>query len=167
MFRPKGEYPQWRIIFDRLAAMNIGDVVTDIELQELVPDTTMASIRGSFIRAQKTMELDHKRTFDRVRLIGYRMVEAPEHLDLARRHHKKAKRQVAKAIGKAASADRSLLDREARRRIDEIEESLRRQQEMISRLDQRQSKTEKDTVAVNDRLDYVVDLLRRHGITDE
>lgn len=64
------------------------------------------------------MENERKRSFARVRGVGYRMVQAVEHGDLARQQHRKAKRRLKAAHRKAHSADRSLLTQEERQRID-------------------------------------------------
>lgn len=171
MFEIKGERPQWETIYARLSTMHIGETIKDEELAGLLPDAPEASIRGAFYRAQRQCEDDLHRTFDRVRTIGYRMVEAAEHEALARRQHRKAKRRMGAAVRKARSADRSLLTPEERRRMDAVEDHLTRQSEMIRRLDervekteQRTARTEKDTAALADRIDALQDLLQRHGI---
>lgn len=172
-FEAKGERPQWEVVYDRLAGMNVGDIVKDDELFGLLPDAPDASVRSAFYRAVKQVEDEHSRTFDRVRNIGYRMVAANEHEGLARRQHKKAKRRLASAHRKAHSADRSQLTPEERKRLDAVEDHLARQQEMIRRLDkrvekteQRTARTEKDQLKLADRVDALTDLLARHGITD-
>lgn len=174
MFEVKGERPQWETIYGRLATMQIGEVIKDDELAALIPDAPEGSIRSAFYRAVKQVEDDHKRTFDRVRTVGYRMVEASEHEGLARRQHKKAKRRMATAVRKAHSADRSRLTPDQRRRLDAVEDHLARQAEMIRRLDervekneQRTARTEKDQLKLADRVDALAGLLARHGIRDD
>lgn len=174
MFKTKGDQPQWQTIYQQLAGMAIGDTITDEDLFKLLPDTPEPSIRGAFWHAVQEIEDTHKRTFDRVRTIGYRMVEAREHEGLARRQHRKAKRRLRSAQRKAHSADRTLLDPEQRRRLDAVEDHLARQSDMIKRLDARIDKTEertaraeKDTAELTDRIDALNDLLRRHGIDDD
>lgn len=174
MFQMKGDRPQWQVIYDRLASMKVGEVIKDEELFGLLPDAPEASVRGAFWRAVRQVEDDHSRTLDRVRTIGYRVVEAREHEGLARRQHKKAKRRIKSAIRKAHSADRTKLTPEERKRLDGIEDHLSRQADMIRRLDERVSKTEartarteKDTAQLADRIDGLKALLKRHGIDDE
>lgn len=171
MFDVKGDRPQWRTVYEYLATMQIGDVVKDTDLFALLPDAPEGSVRGAMWRAVKEMEDEHKRSFTRVRLVGYRMVEAAEHERLARAQHKKAKRRLSSAVRKAHSADRALLSQDQRHRIDAIEDHLGRQAEMIRRLEARQSKTdervartEKDSAQLSDRLDELTALLQRHGI---
>jgi hypothetical protein len=173
MFETKADQPQWQIVYDRLSTMEIGDVVEDHELLGLIPDAPHASVRSAFHRAVREVEDEMKRTFTRVRLVGYRMVEALEHEGLARGQHKRAKRRMAAAWRKVHSADRKLLAPDDRRRVDAIEDHIGRQQEMIRRLEARQdraevrvARTEKDTAHLSDRFDDLTKLLERHGITE-
>lgn len=178
MFETKADRPQWAIIYDRLASMQIGETIKYDELTGLLPDATIETIRGAFYTAVRHIEDDMQRTFDNVRTVGYRMVDAPEHERLARSQHKKAKRRLKSAFRKARSADRSRLDPDQRRRLDAIEDHLGRQQDMIRRLDARVTAVEtevkstkrqqkQDAAAVSERLDKLAALLERHGITDK
>ncbi len=178
MFKTKADRPQWQIVYDRLATMDIDDVVKDADLSELLPDAPEASIRSAFTRAVRQIEDDRKRTFARVRLVGYRMVAANEHEGLARGQHKKAKRSLRRAIRKTQSADRSLLNHEERRRVDAIEENLANQARMIRRLESQVERLDEglktarreqrtSAAAVSERLDSLSALLARHGITEE
>ena len=173
MFPIKGDRPQWQTVYEHLGTMKIGDVLKDDELLGLLPDAPQASVRGAFFRAVAEMEREHRRTFARVRLVGYRMVEAAEHERLARDQHKRAKRRLRSARAKISSADRTLLTDEQRRRFAAIEDHLARQASMIRRLEDRQdateqrmSRAEKDSAMQADRVDAVLALLARHGITD-
>lgn len=169
MFEIKGDRPQWQVVYDRLAAAQIGEVVSDDELEALLPDAPTASVRGAFWRAVREMEDEHKRSFTRVRLVGYRMVRAGEHVDLARRHHRRAGRQLRSAWRKAHSADRGLLTQQDRRRLDDIELNLAQQREITARLERRiQQETHErksDVAIVSERVDQLTALLERHGIT--
>lgn len=178
MFEMKGDRAQWQVIYEHLAELFIGDVVKDAELLDLLPDASETTVRSAFYRAMQEMETEHSRSFTRVRLVGYRMVEAAEHERLARDQHRKAKRRLRTAHRKAHSADRSLLTSEERRRIDAVEMNLAQQQDMISRLDERVSRTEKslkdarreqrvDAAELSDRIDGLKELLERHGITQD
>lgn len=174
MFDMKGDRPMWQVVYDKLVTLDVGDVIKDAELSALLPDASEGSVRSAFHRALRELETTHPRTLDRVRLIGYRVVEAREHERLARGQHKRARRRIGAALRKAHSADRTKLTREERRRLDAVEDQLGRQQEMIRRLDtrtkaieERTAVNEKDTARQTDRIDALVDLLRRHGITDE
>lgn len=168
MFEIKGDRPQWRVIYDRLAGMSVGETVADDELYALLPDAPEASVKGAFFRAVKETEDEMHRTFCRVRKTGYRMVEAKEHERLARDQHKRARRRLTAAVRKAHSADRSRLTHEERQRLDAIELHLAQQQDMTKRLD-RAVKVERverkaGEALTNERIDELVSLLAKHGI---
>jgi hypothetical protein len=171
MFVARREQAQWKTIFDYLVTMRIGDVVTYKKLEELLPDVPVTSVRPAFYQAQKAMQDAKLRTFVVVRGEGYRMVEANEHEGLARGKHKSAKRLVAKAQRIAASADRSRLTADERRRIDALEHHLAAHADMLKRLDARQDRieqrvafTEKDSVQLADRLEAIEKLLEQKGL---
>ena len=170
MFEVKGHQSQWKTIYDRLSLMDIDDVVTLKQLGEMLPNVPAASVRPAFYRAVKEMQARRSRTFAAVRGVGYRMVDANEHESLARGKHKSARKQLRKAQLIVASADRSRLTPEERRRIDELEHHMQRQADMLKRLDDRQDKTErrvalteKDMLHLSDRLERTEALLRKHG----
>ncbi len=171
VFETKGDRPYWQIIFDRLAGMEVNDLITYEQLWLLIPGASHNTIRNAFYKAQRELEDIHRRTLDCLRNTGYRVVEATEHERLARGHHRKARRSMGRAIRKAHSADRTRLAPADRRRIDAIEDHLTRQAGMIRRLDeriekteQRTAQTEKNTATLTDRVDELAALLRRHGI---
>jgi uncharacterized coiled-coil protein SlyX len=170
MFEVKGHQSQWKTIYDNLSRMQIGDVVSLKELAQMLPGVPATSVRPAFYRAMKEMQTVKLRTFVAVRGVGYRMVEANEHENLARGKHKSAKKQLRKAQLIAAAADRSRLTPDERRRLDELEHHLARQADMLKRLDDRQLKTEhrvalteKDMLHLGDRVQEMESLLKRYG----
>ena len=177
MFEIKGDRPQWQTVYEHLSGMGIGDVVKHDELAGLLPDAAVGSIASAFRRAVRECEAELKRTFVNVRGVGYRVAHATEHEALARGHHRRAKRQLKTAKRKATSADRSLLTREERTRIDAVELNLARQIEMTARLEARVDRVESELKAarrqqsseaaeLSARVDKLADLLARHGIAD-
>lgn len=178
MFEPAGDQAQWRTIYDHIRTLDVGDTVTDEALVELLPEAPEGSIRGAFWRAVRQMEDDHKRTFDRERGVGYRMVDAAEHERLAKGQHKKAKRRLKAAVRKAHSADRSRLGQDQRQRLDAIEMNLSAQQDMIRRLSAKVTKVETDVktgrreakadaAVLSEKVDRLSALLERHGIMEQ
>lgn len=183
MFEVKGIEAQWETIYRHISEMSIGDEIKDDELVGLLPDAAENSVPGAFWRAVRAVEDEKSRTFARVRGVGYRMVEASQHEQLARRQHKFAKRRLKSAARKLHSADRTLLTADERRRFDALEDHVSRQQEMLHRLEARQERTESELKVIRrtHKQDIAmvaeeareaaksatVELLRRHGIYDE
>lgn len=177
MFETKGDVAQWKVLYGYLSSLKVGDQVKDAELEELLPDAAEGSWRSAFFRAVKELERTHKRTFDRVRLVGYRMVEAREHEGLARKQHKRAKRRLAAAYSKAHSADRSRLNPDERRRLDAVEMHLAQQQDLTKRLESRVERLQhglqearrehkQDIASVSERVDKLAEQLERAGISE-
>jgi hypothetical protein len=171
MFKSKETRAQWCVIYDHLCAVQIGDVVSDDTLRGLLPGTPWASVQGAFHRAAKKMLSEHLRAFDRVRTVGYRMVEPREQERLALGQHRKAARRTKAAKSLASNVDPERLTQDERRRLSAIEDHLVKQAEMMTRLSRRQLKTErrvavteKDSLALGDRLDRLTEALKRHGI---
>lgn len=172
-FRPKADRAEWRMVFDDLTTLDVGDVITYERLDEILGRPFIDG-RGPIYRATREMEKVNRRTMTAVPNVGYRVVDATEHEDLARHHHRKSRRQIRKALGKAQSADRSKLTAEQAERIDSVELSLSRQAEMIRRLDTRVGKVEGVVKNVSSKQDQsaeqiakLTDALRRHGIEVE
>jgi len=178
VFEPKGDRAQWRVVYRYISSLKVDDQVTDVELAGLLPeDAAETSWRSAFHRAMRELEQTHKRTFARVRGVGYRMVEAAEHEGLARAQHKRAKRRLAAAHSKAHSADRSRLKPDERLRIDAIELHLAQQQAMTRRLESRVERLQQglqearrehreDIASVSDRVDRLAEQLERAGLRD-
>lgn len=143
LFEPKNGVAQWRTIYEHLLTMNIDDVVTDEMLASLLPDAAPGSIRSAFDRAMREMETERSRTFDRVRKVGYRMVEAREHELIAQRHHKRSRRQLKKSRQKLVSADRSRLTADEKTRFTALEVHVSQMQEMTHRLSATQQDMQK------------------------
>lgn len=142
-FVPKGEVAEWRLVYDEMKSLNVGDVLTYERLSELLERDFQDGSRGPYFQALQVLERDDHRSFDVVRGKGYRMVEALEHARLAQAHHRKARRSLVRSMSKAKSADRSGMSAEDRARFDSLELNLGRQQDMIRRLEDRQVATER------------------------
>lgn len=162
---------KWEIIYEHLKQYQIGDVVTDESLQDLLPEMCKDGICTAFHRAAKEMLQRDLRAFERVRLIGYRMVESREQGRLALNQYTKAKRRIKASKDLVVHVDQGRLTWDERRRLDLIEDHLSKQQAMMRRLNERQLKSEeriavneKEVLAQEDRLSRVEEILRRHGI---
>lgn len=176
MFETKGTRAEWVLVYEALTKLGVGDTLPFEDLDALL-GRDFRNDRNPIYRATKELEVNDKRTVDSVRGVGYRIVEAREHEGLARRHHKRSRRQLTKAVAKAASADRAALTVEERKRIDGMELSLRQHAQMIRRLSERDEQREQqiktlrrdtnaDVAALSERVDRLTDLLERHGVTE-
>lgn len=175
--KPKGPQAQWRFVYDRMVKMNVGDLLSNEEVDKIAEEAGAApGTRGSLLaRAVQEMESKHSRTLANVRGVGYRMVAASEHSKLAAAKRKRARRQLRGAVSKLTSADRSQLTETQRRELDLQAEQLRRHDEMLKRLDAKTKRhedrldaieartavTEKEQARTADAVDEIQAALRR------
>jgi cell division protein FtsB len=175
IFRPKGDQPEWRLLYDEFRKHGPGDVITYQRLTDILGRDFRAS-RVPLARAVKELENADHRTLVCERGTGYRIAAATEHEHLAHAHSKRSRRQLTKAVAKARSANRAELTPDQVRRLDNLEVHLSQQAAMLTRLDARDKQREaqikqlrRDTTseiaAIDDRLTHLTDMLRRHGIT--
>lgn len=163
MFDTKTEQPEWRTVYAAFRHVNYGTVITYERLEEILGRDVRLN-RYPVLRAIKECEREDSRTFEAEPNVGYRCVQPVEHMRLGVARHKRARKQMAAAVRKFTSAERSRLTPEERARIDALEHNLRSQQAMLSRLDGRVGRVEKDVVKQGDKYDRLVEALKRHGI---
>ncbi len=171
MFEPKAGMAQWEIVTGVFRTKEIGDIVTDQELLQALGSGFRESSLHTVVSIAIKKFRENKRTFERVRKIGWRMVEASEHSRLARKQQVRSRRRLADAVSISASTDLSKLTPEQRRAQRDQELHLRRLLDQVSRrvekVERRVGVVEKDQLQAEDRIDRLTDMLRRHGITDD
>lgn len=140
-FEPKGDAPEWQLVYDVISQKNINDIVTHEELSEALGRDFLAN-RSPFYKAQKVMLEQKLRALSPVLGIGYRVVEAKDHERLARKEHKSGRRKVKKALGLVKHADRSEMTPEVRQKFDAIQVNLAGQDDFIRRIDIRTQRHE-------------------------
>lgn len=93
-FQPKGDLPEWRLIYDRLLEhADFGDVITYAELREVL-GRPFEDNRSPLYRAREHMGDMRRRWIEPVPGIGYRVIEAAEHMHAAQARKKRARRQL-------------------------------------------------------------------------
>jgi hypothetical protein len=174
MFEVKGDQAEWRILYSKILALNVDDVVKYTDLDDMLGREFLGD-RSPIYRVIAELEKTNARTLANVRGVGYRVAAASEHEGLARSHHQRSRRQMKKAVNKAASADRTALTTEERKRIDGLEMSLRQHSQMIRRLEERDEQrqaeikalkrgTSADVAELSERVDKLAELFERHGV---
>jgi hypothetical protein len=109
-FAPIGDTARWKVMYGLLRTKAIGDLITFEEMAEaleLDPVRDRQTLRVAFRDAARRFEEDEKRAVDAVRGVGYVVVDAVAQLGLARRHGRKAGRQLQRAYSKAVNVDLS------------------------------------------------------------
>jgi hypothetical protein len=146
-FQPIGAQARWRVIYGILCKTPTNGTVTYETLGEalgLDPDGDRHAIQMAMRRAAAEHEAEDKRAVDVVPNEGYRVVPAPEHLDLARRHQKKAGRSLVRGQSKVVNVDLSdIEDPEVRKALELTAQAFSLQLDFNRRFAVRQSQLEK------------------------
>ncbi|HEX2578661.1 MAG TPA: hypothetical protein VHK88_20120 [Aquihabitans sp.] len=176
-FEPKGEVAEWRLVYDHLVGLKVGDIITYDRLSGILGREFLHG-RGPFHRANRELLATHRLGLVNVKGVGYRVVTAAEHEDAARGQHRSARRRLRRAKEWIEHTDRADLTPEVRSRFDQLEEHLSRQIDFTRRLDGRLKKAEQaiaevreqqadsagDVEAVGAKVDRLMEALTRRGI---
>lgn len=153
-FRPIGDQARWRIVYEKLVATETGGVITYEEIAdalELDAKDDRHAIQMAVRRAGREHEEVDKRAIEAVPNVGYRMVEAPEHLRLARGHQKKASTALRNGHSKVVNVDLSGLEPETRHAFEVVARAFALQMDFNRRMDVRQRQLEDNIGSIADR----------------
>lgn len=93
-FKAKGPKPEWMMVYDELlSTCDFGDIIGFSKLSSVLGRDFLEN-RGPLYRAKLHMGQERKRWLSPVPGIGYRVIEAKEHMIEASKHKRKAKRQL-------------------------------------------------------------------------
>jgi hypothetical protein len=144
-FEPAGDQARWRILYELLRPIQPDGVLSYEEMAEalsLDPVADKTTIQLAIRRAARELERRDKRAIDPVRNVGYRVVQAPEHLDLAERHQRKAKNSLVRSNSKVQNVDYNELDLTSRQAFELVGRALTWQLQQMKHLDLRQRNLE-------------------------
>lgn len=153
-FEPVGARARWRIVYELLCATTTGDVLTYERIGEalgLDPDDDRHAIQMAVRRAAKEHEVGDRRAIEPVANSGYRVVEAPEHLRLARGQQKRAGKALARGQSKVVHVDLSGMEPETRRAFEVVARAFAMQMDFNKRFDVRQAKLEDTITSMSER----------------
>lgn len=102
MFKPKGEKPLWKLVYDFVAPMQIGDMVTYEELSEAA-DQDIKENRSLIYTANKHLLRDQKRLLVVERQVGYKVVDGMDIMYHAEDRQVMAKRNMNRANYEASN----------------------------------------------------------------
>jgi hypothetical protein len=144
-FQPIGDRARWRIVYDLLRKADVGDVTTYEtlgEALELDPTEDRHAIQMAVRRAAvEHEEVDH-RALESVPNVGYRIVEAQEHLRLARTQQRRSSKALARGQSKVVNVDMNGLPPEVRKAFDVTARAFAMLLDYNRRLDTRQRRLE-------------------------
>lgn len=151
LFEPIGEVARWQVLYELLCATKTGDVLTYEDMAkalDLDPFKDRHAIQMAMRQAAMKHEQADKRAVDAIPNHGYRVVEPEEHLNLAKRHQRKAGKSIVRSKSKVDNVDFNELDTTARTAFELVGRVLGMQHEMMRRLDIRQGRLEEAHDAV-------------------
>lgn len=109
MFTPKGDKPEWRMIYDDLlASADFGTIITYQEIASVL-GRDLQSNRTPLYRARSELGELRKRWLEPVPNVGYRVIEPSGHVRVSAAHKRKSRRQLGMAIRVLESTDVSRL----------------------------------------------------------
>lgn len=155
-FRPVGDRARWRILHELLRGARVGEVVTYEEMAEaleLSPDDERSKVQLAVRRAVKELEVEDLRTVEVVPNKGYRIVEPERHLDLARKHQRKASRALVRGQSKVVHVDYNGMAPEVRRACEGLAAVFAAQLDFNRRIMDRQDDLEQAVRAATERVD--------------
>jgi hypothetical protein len=155
-FQPAGEVARWRVVYDLLREVPTGEILTyEVvgKALDLDPDMDRHRIQMAVRPAAKHHEEWDKRSVEAVANEGYRVVETPEKLRLARNDQKKSSRALARGQSKVVNVDLNGLDQDTRKAFEIVAIAFAEQREFVRRLDIRQTRLEEAVKAVSTRSD--------------
>lgn len=150
-FAPVGDQARWRALYDLLVTTSVDSIVTYDQLGAAVsldPDADRHAIQMALRRAAQEFEEADKHALVAVPNVGYRVVEAQEHLTLAKDQQRRASRALVRGHSKVVNVDLAGVDPEVRNAFQVVAQAFSMQMEMSRRLDARQSNLEQVVRAV-------------------
>lgn len=153
-FQPEGDRSRWVVIYDLLQAAKVGDVITYEQIADALGLDATADrhrIQVAMRRAAMEHEKVDKRAVDAVVNQGYRIVEAPEHLVLAKRHQRRSTTQLVRGYSKTVNVDLSGLTPEVQHAFGVVAQAFAMQMEFNRRFDVRQKRLEESIRQTQDR----------------
>lgn len=142
-FEPAGDTARWRIVYGLLVKASVDQVITYEDMGNalnLDPDGDRHAIQMAVRRAAKEHEVLDGRALDVVPNAGYRIVTVPEHLTLAKRHHKKASRSLARGQSKVDHVDLTGVEPETRKAFEIVAQAFQMQADFNRRVEANQRK---------------------------
>lgn len=141
-----------------------GTLLTFDDLAAII-DADPKKSRSTIHDAAKQLERIASRTLISVRNVGYRIAMPGEHEALAVVHHRKARRQVTRAMSKLGSADRAQLDDVQRANVDAFRMLYSRHEAMLNIHDLRLRELERSRPEVEQRLSALEQALADRSAT--
>lgn len=146
----------WRSLYDLLRHVPVGQTVT-YEVLEARIGRTRAGVQSSMGRAAQELLRVDKHAVVSVRDVGYRVVSAAEHLDIARDRQRRSHRELKRGRDVVTNVDLNGLDAEVRDAFDRVTQAFAIQLDYARRLGVRSDRLEQQLNAIHPKVDRTAD----------
>ena len=166
MFETIGETARWRMVYPILAGTEVEGVIeydTLAGVLGLDAEADRHIVQQTVRRAGKELEVVDKRAIEVVKNVGYRVVKPVEHLRLASKQQRRARKALKRSESKVVNVDLSNESPEVRNAFALCAQAISVQSEVMNRLDLRQRKLSNALDAIHvktTRTDSEVDELK-------
>lgn len=141
-FAPLGDRPRWETIYALLDGKPPGTVVTYQQMGAALDGFDKDRDRGAIAKASTRLLTDTQRATEAVPNVGYRIVSADEHLRLASRKQTEARRKIKRGRRFLLHFHRDEVSTEVAARVDAMQATMARHEDMLRRLDARTQRTD-------------------------
>lgn len=108
-FAPKGEFAEWRMIYEFVKDLPPDSVITYSTISSLVQREFPGNNRRPITRVCQELRAVNQRTMVSVPTVGYRIARSNEHVVIAKGHQNRARTQIMKAVEVLDATDRDDL----------------------------------------------------------
>ena len=165
---PATENAQWRTLYDAVRGAAYGTSYTYAELNVLAGVTDVTHQRWILIRTREELVRHDRRFLANVRGVGYRIVDAEEHLRVGNAYRERSMRQAGKSVKVLESTDLSQIPDPTTRtaiinlhtRMGRIEQEARHQSALLDTTVQTTDRLVTEYLDQSDRLRAVEEKLR-------
>ena len=131
-FEPHGERARWQVLYEELASLNFGDLLTYERMADLLdlPLDQRHSMQLAMRRAAKELAVENARHIQAVRGVGYEIVDLAGQVKMTKRGKRKADRAMVVAqrpivyVDQAALAEAPATIREAFIKVGQVMDAL-------------------------------------------
>jgi hypothetical protein len=159
-FQPVGAVARWVTVYQLLVATPVGGTLTYSAAAHALgvdPDTDRRIVQAAARRAARELETVDRHAVEAVPNTGYRVVQAVEHLRLAKRQQRSSSRALARGRSKVVNVDLDALDPQVRHGFEVVAALFAAQLDFNRRTDIRQTRLEDALRKINQRTDRTGD----------
>jgi hypothetical protein len=98
LFQPKGDKPEWRMVYDELLEAAAPDTIISYEDIQRVLGRDIRENRAPIYAARRYLGEMKRRWLEPVPTVGYRVTQPEDHLRLSHDHKRRSRRQLNMAI---------------------------------------------------------------------